>query len=208
MTLPLSGTVGDTRIIAKGSLMKMLGWGGRASGLSVAAFLAASAFGAEASAQTVPGYSPPKLDWSQGEPIPPGYHPSTEIRQGFVIAGSVTLGVSWVFGGVIPGIIVLAGGGGGYGVPLLIPAIGPFISMGTIAGAAGSGGSVGGAVLAVLAVDGLVQSAGAALLIYGVVAKKDVLVRNDRVGNTTVTWMPTPMAVGQRGQGFGIVGTF
>src|SRR5260221_4968531 len=54
------------------------------------------------------GYLPPKLSWNKGDPVPPGYTPSTEIREGFVIAGAVTLGVSWVFGGLLPGIGLLA----------------------------------------------------------------------------------------------------
>ncbi|HEY4120424.1 MAG TPA: hypothetical protein VGM56_21310, partial [Byssovorax sp.] len=70
--------------------------------------------------------------------------------------------------------------------------------------------SAEGTAYAVLAIDGLVQSTGAALLIYGLAAPRDVLVRDQttRVGNTTITWKPAPMAMGIGGQGIGITGTF
>ena len=165
----------------------------------------------------VTGYAPPKLAWDKGDPIPPGYTPSTEIREGFVIAGAVTLGISWVFGGVLPGIGLLAACGAtgtftpgaqsalcAAGGVLFIPGIGPFISMAAL----GAGGATGGAGYVILLIDGAVQSTGAVLLLYGLIAQRDVLVRSDKLGKTSVLkWMPTPMAVGT-GHGFGVVGTF
>lgn len=180
--------------------------------LSAAAFVLASAYSVNADAQPapapgmVPGYAPPRLEWSKGEPIPPGYTPSTEIRSGFVIAGAVTLGVTWIFGGIVPGIAGTAAGAGEFGV-MFVPAVGPFIAMPVLA-AASSGSSGLGAAYAILVIDGLAQSTGAALLLYGLLAQRDVLIRNDKVGNTNVKWMPTPMPMGTAGRGFGVVGTF
>ncbi len=68
-------------------------------------------------------------------------------------------------------------------------------------------GANGAAGYAILAIDGAVQSTGAVLLLYGLIAQRDVLIRSDKVGSTTIKWMPAPMAVGT-GQGLGVVGTF
>lgn len=158
--------------------------------------------------------APRTLEWEKGEPIPPGYHPSTEVIESLVIAGSVTLGVMWIFGGVLPGILGIAGcdaidsAGGdigcapGFGV-LIIPVIGPFISAALF----GADGTLAGAGAAVLVVDGIVQSAGAAMLIAGLVVQNDILLRDDAIGSTHIKWKPTPMAVGT-GYGVGIVGSF
>jgi hypothetical protein len=166
-------------------------------------------------AQPVTSYAPPKLAWDKGDPVPPGYTPSTEIREGFVIAGAVTLGVSWVFGGVIPGIGLLAAcsaaNSGGVqtgscapaGGVLLIPGIGPFLAMAAVA----TTGANAGVGYAILAIDGAVQSAGAVLLIYGLASQRDVLIRNDKLKTSVLKWIPMPMAVGT-GHGLGLVGTF
>ena len=88
------------------------------------------------------GYLPPTLEWNKGDPIPAGYHPDTEPRTGFVIAGAVTLGVTWALAGLLPGIVGLSACSdvGGF-VRLwrvrhvaLIPGVGPFITMIAVAG--------------------------------------------------------------------------
>lgn len=157
------------------------------------------------SQQTQPSYVPqsvalsgPRLitDWEEGEPVPPGYHPSTRIRKGPVITGAILFGVFYLFS-------TLAAAGGADSNPggsnpeaaLWIPGIGPFIQMPGTSTALGTW---------LLAVDGAVQTAGLSLLIYGIASPKPVLVRNDLGLRLT----PRPMALGRNGGGLGWVGSF
>jgi hypothetical protein len=157
--------------------------------------------------QVQPSYVPqsvamsgPRLieDWEDGRPIPPGYHPDTRIRKGFVIAGSILFGSMYL----LSALVAAAGadnespGHGNGEAALWIPGVGPFIAM------TSSSSSVGSLTLAI---DGLSQAAGLAMLIGGIVAPRTVLVRND-LGSLRIT--PTPMAIGRTGSGFGLVGTF
>lgn len=160
----------------------------------------------------VPGYMPPTLAWNKGDPIPAGYTPSTEIRTGFVVGGGVTLGVTWLFGSALPSVVLLTGCGKeagpcATGATLLVPGIGPFIAMAPLA-AWSKGDTNAAPAYVILALDGIVQSTGAALLLYGLLAQKDVLVRKREVGENTLRWMPTPMRLGASGHGLGVVGTF
>ena len=79
---------------------------------------------------------------------------------------------------------------------LYAPVVGPFIAMGSSSTATGT---------LFLAMDGLGQVAGAALLAYGIVSPKPVVVRND-LGSLQIA--PTPMILGRDGNGFGVVGKF
>jgi hypothetical protein len=155
--------------------------------------------------QTQPSYVPqsvalsgPRIitDWTEGEPVPSGYHPSSRIRKGPVIAGAVVFGVFYLFSTL--GAAVGADSNQGSGNPeaaLWIPCIGPFIQMASTSTAVGNW---------LLAIDGLAQSGGLALLIYGIAAPRTVLVRND----LGLRIAPTLMPVGQGGQGVGVVGSF
>jgi hypothetical protein len=157
-----------------------------------------------------PAYAPGPLEWKKGDPIPPGYRASTERRTGVAIAGGVTLGVSWTVAAGF-GIAGLAGGLGPCNCrassgALLVPVVGPFIFMGTLKDSSDGGG---GAMFApIAAVDGALQVAGAGLLVIGLVTRRDVLVRSDKVLGTTVRWEPSLMPVGQSGQGIGVRGTW
>jgi hypothetical protein len=113
-------------------------------------------------------------DWEDGEPIPPGYHRRARTRSGLIVAGSVTLGSLWLISAVIGATSVDScryGGCQSAGF-LFVPVIGPFIEMGRT----GKGSATGELMLAV---DGLGQAAGAAMLIGGMSSPKIVLVRND-----------------------------
>lgn len=158
----------------------------------------------------IPNYSNVRNEWSPGDPVPPGYHPETQIRTGLVIAGSVTLGASWLTLGLLPGAIVVsactdldasectvAGG------VLMIPVLGPFLTMPVIA----SYTDIDGAAIALLTVDGLIQSSGLAMLIAGIVAERDVLVRDTNIGGVDVKISPllSADAIGTR---VGITGSF
>jgi hypothetical protein len=157
------------------------------------------------SQQTQPSYVPqsvalsgPRLitDWEEGDPVPPGYHPSTRIRKGPVIAGAILFGVFYLFS-----TLVAAGGadsnpgGSNPEAALWVPGIGPFIQMPGTSTTTGTW---------LLAVDGLVQTAGLAMLVYGIASPRPVLVRND----LGVRFAPRPMALGRNGGGLGVVGSF
>jgi hypothetical protein len=145
-------------------------------------------------------YAPPPasvapwtLDYEDGDPIPPGYHVDTRIRKGLVIGGAVTLGTTWLIT-CLTGAILTTAFGDEF-APLFAPVAGPFITIGT---AQASGGG-----LALLAVDGVIQTGGLAMLIVGIAVPKTVLIRNDA---SAPSFQVTPMMVGKGTMGLGIVG--
>jgi hypothetical protein len=148
-----------------------------------------------------PVMGPRVLDWEEGDPMRPGYHPETRIRKGLVVGGAVTFGVTYLFtalGGAIATDVARGTTSGSSSfLPLFVPAVGPFIAIGTM------GANVTGGFF--LALDGLAQSAGIAMFIYGIAAPKTVLVRND-VSKPVLR--PVPMMVGGTSPGAGLVGTF
>jgi hypothetical protein len=115
--------------------------------------------------------SGPRLidDWREGEPVPPGYHTASRIRKGPVIIGSIVFGIFYL---VSTEVGAGASGLNGHTIApaLWIPCVGPFIQMAWTTSALGNWA---------LAWDGLVQSGGLALLIYGIASPSTVLVRND-----------------------------
>jgi hypothetical protein len=143
---------------------------------------------------------PSEMDWEPGQPIPPGFQPDTRVRLGFVLSGAVTLGVVWL-GNVVVASLTLGNGNGSETAPLFAPVLGPFIAIGTIGPSALTGLGVFW-----LAFDGVVQGAGAGLLIAGLAAPRHVLVPTFYAGK--VSLVPTPMSLGKTGQGFGLTGTF
>lgn len=136
-------------------------------------------------------------DYENGEPIPPGYHADTRVRTGLVVGGAVTFGVMYLFS-------VLAGSAindaNKYssdhtrGDFLFVPVLGPFLQMTKTSTSSGT---------TLLAIDGLAQAAGATMLMVGVMSPRTVLVRND-LAEVRIT----PMRVGEKGNGVGLVGTF
>jgi hypothetical protein len=131
--------------------------------------------------------------WQEGDPVPPGYHPTTRIRKGFVIAGSVVFGVLYLFSSLVAAI----GADTNTGSPnplgaLWIPGVGPFVQMFSTTSSTGNW---------VLAVDGLAQCGGLTMLVYGLTSPRTVLVRND-LGLRVVP------ALDHGGGGFRLVGSF
>jgi hypothetical protein len=153
-----------------------------------------------------PGYAPsalgPKiLDWEEGDPVRPGYHPDTRVRRGLVIGGAVTFGVTYLLtalvGAVAADVNELTNSSRSDAVPLFIPVIGPFIAIGTL-----HAGTTGGFFLAL---DGIAQAGGVAMFVAGLASPRTVQVRND-ISKPFVR--PTPMMVGGTSPGFGLVGKF
>ncbi len=117
-----------------------------------------------------PGYAPRKIP-TDGAGPPPGYVLGSEPRGGLWITG---LGV---FGGAYL-ISALAGGtaaseGQEEAAPLLIPVVGPWVTVRTTDADSG--------LRSALVIDGIAQLAGVALFISGMAAQRDVFVRADTV---------------------------
>jgi hypothetical protein len=160
--------------------------------------------------QPPPGYGygpgpmmgPKTMDYEDGDPVPPGYHVDTKMRKGLFITGVALFGGFYLISVFVASLAVDSNlGGNDNFVPLYIPAVGPFVTVGS-AQAEG-----GGAFLLIL--DGVVQCGGIAMAILGLALQKSELVRND-VGSTDVRL--SPMVVGRDltgtpTMGFGLVGS-
>ncbi len=169
--------------------------------------------------QTQPSYVPQSValsgpkeirDYSEGDPVPPGYTPVERTRKGLVIGGAVTFGVLYL----ISALVAAAGedtkgSGDNEAAALWVPAVGPFIQMFNTDSAVAN---------VFLAIDGIAQSAGVAMFVIGLTSPRTVLVRNDLVGkakspglaasaSSGPTLRPAPMITGTT-TGFGLVGTF
>ena len=153
------------------------------------------------------GALPPgmELPYEEGDPIPPGYRLREQKRRGLIIAGSIVTGIPWMIS------LTAATGAdfenkSGY---LIVPGIGPWLML--LAGGASDRSCGSDSVLceesraglrAALVLDGLVQSAGAAMFAAGFLFPRQRLVRQD----VTVSIAPTTVAPGA--YGLGAVGTF
>jgi hypothetical protein len=157
------------------------------------------------------------LPYEEGQQIPPGYALEKRRLVGLAIAGGATFGAIWL--------VSLAAGvalendareqeeeydeqtagyyyyeDSGLGIvdrhdvvwPLALPLVGPFITLGT-AHAEGPG-------IAILLLDGVIQTGGLAMLITGLVVENDVLVLQVG-GDSAMRVTPT---LGPTGAGFGI----
>jgi hypothetical protein len=148
-------------------------------------------------------------DWEPGDPVPDGYREDSRIRKGLVIGGAATMGGAWLITCVVAGVgqsieavddELEEGTGYDDGVSesdwavLYIPVAGPFVAIATL-DASGGG-------LAPLIVDGVVQSAGLAMLIAGLAAQDHRLVR---VGDADIHVAPV---AGAGEASLGLVGTF
>ena len=138
---------------------------------------------------------PRVLDYEDGEPIPSGYHVRSKVRTGLIGGGAGMLGGMWL----VSTLMGLVGDGwndpgdGGWAA-LYIPVVGPFAAIATL-----HADSTGAAFLAL---DGLVQVGGAAMIVLGVALPKKTLIRDD-LGKSTLTLRPV-----LTGNGMAFSGTF
>lgn len=165
-----------------------------------------------------PGYPPPYagyppraasrgpkiLPYREGSEPPAGYHLEERTRRGPIIAGSITLGTLYLLSTLVASAADYDNASGW----LLVPALGPWLTLAqrddcspTI-GAYQSECAGDRTAKTLLVIDGLGQSAGAALLVWGMSSKKMVYVRDD------VSVLLTPSAVGSNGYGLAARGTF
>ena len=160
--------------------------------------------------QTQPAYVPQSVamsgpreikDWHDGDPIPPGYRPVERVRKGLIIGGAVTFGSLYLLSALVAAANADANkGGSNPAVALYVPALGPFIQMPS---------SDSSTARVFLAIDGIGQCAGVAMLVVGLTSSNTVLVRND-LGQAAppkpeLHFMPL---VGAGTTGAGVFGTF
>jgi hypothetical protein len=175
-----------------------------------------------------PGSQPPKppgtLPYEEGQPIPPGYALEQRPLIGLSIAGAAALGVLWI-ASIGIGVVgenevaderrsreaaesspyprqyhcnehsdtdLLSLCADDVMWPMALPVVGPFVTIGT-AHAEGAG-------VAVLLLDGIVQTGGLAMLIAGLAVRRDVLVLQTS-GEAGLRISPT---LGPTGAGFGL----
>jgi len=122
--------------------------------------------------------------WDPDEPPPEGYNLRSSVRSGAIGGGVTLLLLGWIpaiIGGAIAAKDEKQRGIDGDGVeegdwtPMYVPVVGPFITMSSV------DASGGGA--AVLVVDGVLQTAGAALIVYGILDRKYKVVRAQVAGH-------------------------
>jgi hypothetical protein len=143
-----------------------------------------------------------------GGPVPRGYHLEERPRHGLVTGGTVMLAVPYGLG------LAIAGGqdfpnGSGW---LIVPGIGPWLTLlarhkancGTSSDFESCDDSgTDDVTRTFLILDGMLQTAGAVMLIAGIAAPKIVIAR-DFVGNLQFV----PSTMGRDGYGGFLTGTF
>lgn len=164
-------------------------------------------------------YAPPpvELRYVEGRPIPPGYHVETRPRKGLIVSGSIILGVPYFLS-----LSVAASSKADADHWLYVPLLGPFIDVGNRKEDCNtfSNGNFGStttctddsSVRFFLMTDGLMQAAGAAMLILGFALPQRLLVRDDApfVGSSgrQFVWSVAPRTFGRSGYGLGFGAIF
>lgn len=100
-----------------------------------------------------------RLRYRPGQPIPPGYQPVSRSRTGLWIPGLILLAVPWAISAGVAANDPNLG-------DLYIPVIGPFLARDNVGSLAQSG----------LILDGIMQTAGAVMLVLGLTLKRHYLV--------------------------------
>jgi hypothetical protein len=118
------------------------------------------------------GLGPRTLEYTEGQPIPPGYRVRTRSRRGLAIAGAATFGGPYLVSLLVGATLVADGDkNSGRYAPLMIPIVGPFIATSTL--------SSQGAGTFWLVVDGIAQVGGVGLFVAGLAMDEKALVRGD-----------------------------
>jgi len=146
-----------------------------------------------------------ELPYEEGDAIPEGYRLRDRPRRGLIIAGSIVTGIPWLFS-VTAAVASDYENKSGF---LVIPALGPWLMLATggasdepCSSTLDSCSRNRSGLRSILVLDGLVQTAGAAMFVAGLAIPRKRLVRTD----VSVGLVPTPL--GHDGYGLGAVGTF
>jgi hypothetical protein len=141
------------------------------------------------------------LTLDDGDPIPPNYHRVMRVRSGLVKAGAALFGATYPLSlGVVGMCAAVACNSVGKDVALAIPGVGPFVQMARTTNFPGN---------AVLALDGLAQLGGIAMITIGVAASQEVFEPNAVAETFHLTLAPMlgPLYEG-RYEGVVVSGTF
>ena len=155
--------------------------------------------------QMPPPYTSPRSRWRDGDPVPPGYHVEEKPRSGLVTGGLIMVLVPYSIGAFA----AISAKFGNESTWLLAPVVGPWLTMGArnyfSCPRSGGGDTLGCAadvfVVMGLVVSGVVQAAGATLLLVGVLNPKPTLVHDD------TSLRVRPMTIGS-GYGLGLQAGF
>jgi hypothetical protein len=171
-----------------------------------------------------PGYAPAwrsqpiEMRYVEGRPIPPGYHLETRVRRGLVVSGPIIFGVPYLLS-----MSVAASSKYEPDRWLYAPVFGPFVNLATREDDCNPNTTSGTSTTVIcngesgtrffLMLDGLMQTAGATLLVLGLALPQHVLVRDDAPftgsnNKSHFTWAVSPYSVGKAGAGLGVIGTF
>jgi hypothetical protein len=165
-----------------------------------------------------PQAAPLELHYVEGRPIPTGYHLESRARKGLVVSGSIVFGVPYVLSASVAGSSKTDAD-----TWLYVPLAGPFLDLANRKEKCSAPVMTGSGRFDVycdddagqrffLMTDGLMQVAGATLLIFGLAMPQKVLVRDDApfTGSTRshFAWSVAPRTMGRSGYGIGLAGEF
>jgi hypothetical protein len=158
-----------------------------------------------------------EMRYVEGRPIPPGYHVETRHRRGLVVSGPIIFGV--------PYLLSMSVAASSKYTPdrwLYAPVVGPFVNLATRSDDCNPNTTSGNSTTVVcsgesgtrffLMLDGLMQTAGATLLILGLALPQTLLVRDDApysgANKSNFAMTISPYAIGKSGGGIGVTGIF
>jgi hypothetical protein len=131
-------------------------------------------------------------EWTEGDPVPTGYHLARRTRKGFIIGGAVTFASLYLLSAFSAA--TLDDAGEGPAQALYIPAIGPFIQMFYTTTERGK---------LLDALDGVAQTGALVMLVVGLTSPRTIPVRD----LATPSVLPVPY-VSESGGGLRVVGSF
>jgi hypothetical protein len=141
--------------------------------------------------------TPAPPPWHEGEPVPPGYHRASHVRRGLVAGGASLFVLPYLASAIAAttGYTMDAGTESARGV-LWVPAVGPFIMMGSTRSAG---------LDALLVLDGLAQIGGITLFACGLATPEPVIAPNAPAEPPRVSLAPL---VTRGGSGLVLMGSF
>ncbi|HMI85005.1 MAG TPA: hypothetical protein VK550_12980 [Polyangiaceae bacterium] len=168
-----------------------------------------------------PGYAwraqPMEMKYVDGKPIPAGYHIETRVRKGLVVSGPIIFGVPYLLS-----MSVAASSKYAPDRWLYAPVVGPFVNLASRGDDCNPNFSSSTSTTVTCAgdsstrfflmLDGLMQTAGATMLILGLALPQTLLVRDDApfTGENRghFAWTISPYSMGRAGSGLALTGIF